>query len=137
MLNYKRITMKNSTRSEFLTAFCTLMRASSQRPISTLVLFLMGFSHRTLQTHVHTESSQATRTHSGTDACFSSSTMMLASRPSDCQWVDFSGPSSYLSRKKSGRLRATVPNICGRKNQPSCPSCFQEVKDFRMIPTEP
>ena len=69
-------------------------------------------SHRMSQIHVHMLSSQLSSRQSGTDACFISSTKMLASRPSDCQCVDFSGPSSYLSRKNSGWLRATVWNIC-------------------------
>lgn len=67
-------------------------------------------THHMLQIQVQTESSELTSLQSGTDACLSSSTMMLASRPSDCQCVDFSGPSSYLSRKNRGWLRATVLN---------------------------
>lgn len=68
-------------------------------------------SHRMLQIQVHMESSQLMSRQSGTEACLSSSTMMLASRPSDCQCVDFSGPSSYLSMKNRGWLVATVWNI--------------------------
>lgn len=71
-------------------------------------------SHRMLQIQVHMESSHLMSRQSGAEACLSSSTMMLASRPSDCQCVDFSGPSSYLSRKNRGWLRATVWNIWTR-----------------------
>lgn len=71
-------------------------------------------SYRMLQIQVHMESSQPMSRQSGTEACLSSSTMMLASRPSDCQCVDFSGPSSYLSRKNRGWLWATVWNIWTR-----------------------
>lgn len=90
-----------------------------------------GFPHRMLQIQVHMESSQVTSRQSGTDTCLSSSTMMLASRPSDCQCVDFNGPSSYLSRKNRGWLRATVWNIWstrGEEEHYDMTCCYQKDK---------
>lgn len=89
--------------------------------------FVFWISCLMLQIQVHLESSQLIRRHKGTEACLSSSTMMLPSRPWDCQCVDFRGPSSYLSRKKSGWLLATVWNTwraINLKSNRAFPSCY-------------
>lgn len=65
-----------------------------------------------LQILLHTEKNQLMVRHSGTEAIFSSSTMMLASCPPDCQWVDFRGPSSYRSSRNRGWLSETIWNTC-------------------------
>ncbi len=65
-------------------------------------------THLKLHNQCHRDSSHVRKMQSGTEACLRSSAIILASLPSDCQWVSLRGPSSYLSRKKRGWLWATV-----------------------------